>query len=511
MSVGSSLPPPLGGSRARTSVTSLTRRAVRVTLACMRGLLVSSILVVAACGAAPPRAREAPALEIACAIDGDADYGEWVEPETCGEGEAIEVARFVIHAAIANERVEGYDAIWAPDAVGRTSGRYREPDECDLTLEPSAALAARRMEQEGADLDSLEMGLSFLEGRLQGGNATARAIVELRWGSGEDSASEEHVYRLRRTPEGWRVEAVRVRPLHWAIPDGQAIYDAAFWRAADAHVARARGALDERPDDLDAQRAYAYALVGASCLRPAYDVVRRVTEGPLVHRGDWALRERVAMALGLADDAALSGERRRTARLAEPDGAVIQCWPAEPCEEDDCDEGEDCAAEVLARIDTGDVPPRSVALLHERRGPEEQESTHLAVGFDGEWRLSARVADGPFNGNQTSGTLRIEVGELRFVQLVAGGADEVTFTYRSEEMEEDEDVRERGIFACVDVFQRPRCARFPEEVARGEPARVARARVTFPGDGTVRVERLQGRDPRVVVGARAIAPVESDE
>ena len=71
------------------------------------------------------------------------------------------------------------------------------------------------------------------------------------------------------------------------------------------------------------------------------------------------------------------------------------------------------------------------------------------------------------------------------------------------------EIVERGIVACVNALYEPRCERFPESVERragGGRARVATSSVTFPGDGSVVVRALRGRDPRIVPGRRPIAP-----
>ncbi|MCA9576695.1 MAG: hypothetical protein R3B40_13060 [Polyangiales bacterium] len=474
-------------------------------------------------------------LRVHCVAAEDEEGFGFLDVETCAEGDERDVARAIERAANADQRAEEYTDIWAPGALGRVAGRLPERDNCDVALAPETAERWLQRVRAGADLESLELGLASVEGEVRGDTAVVRAVVELRWGMGEDAAGEVHDYQLLRTPTGWRVHEVRIWPTYWAIPDESETYDAPFWLRLDEAAERARLAQEglEGQALLDAQRRYATALRDAGCVQRAHTVLAPVLADPSAHAEDLRFEAALSRDLGHFDEADAALARSRTAPLGPPRArTLLACWTRESTcpdvggsetdadvfDDGECMEREVCEVDVLSRVDVPPAPDaRALALVRERRDEAEAETLFVLLGEAGEWVHAALVLEGPRHDGG-DGVQRVAVAPLERVLLgPAVGEppplDGVVVRYELHEREAlagtVTEIVERGIVACVNALYEPRCERFPESVERragGGRARVATSSVTFPGDGSVVVRALRGRDPRIVPGRRPIAP-----
>jgi hypothetical protein len=138
------------------------------------------------------------------------------------------------------------------------------------------------------------------------------------------------------------------------------------------------------------------------------------------------------------------------------------------------------------------------------RGASGFESTHLVLHLEDGWWMGPQIGDGPFNGNQTSGTLLFRVTEPTLRPVM--GPDDLGFvaqyeTETSEELEDEtHDMRESGLIVCVDLASsRARCARVPASVREDVDGEVteATARLRIVGDGTIAVDETTGRHERI--------------
>ena len=161
-----------------------------------------------------------------------------------------------------------------------------------------------------------------------------------------------------------------------------------------------------------------------------------------------------------------------------------------------------CAESIERASGSGSV--RSVGLVTIAQGDSEHQSTHLMLGLADGWWRGPQLADGPFNGNQTSGTLSFRVEEPRLMQVVPGGDPELVVRYSTETSNEVEgrqvDVTESGLLICVDLALRDLgCARVPEHIHQEIDGELTEARATLRvvGDGTIAVEDRVGSHERM--------------
>lgn len=176
------------------------------------------------------------------------------------------------------------------------------------------------------------------------------------------------------------------------------------------------------------------------------------------------------------------------------------------CANPDTESEEGCTFMVeRQRVNDAGGALRGVAVIRVTRGPQGHQSTHLAIARADGWWVGSQLADGPFNDNQTSGTLRFETRDLNLMQAVSGGDPEVVIGYDTErtftdEFEIEHELEERGAIVCLDVANnQQRCVRIPHAIdERFEDQHLsARADVVLTGEGTVHYRDVVGRHPRV--------------
>lgn len=178
------------------------------------------------------------------------------------------------------------------------------------------------------------------------------------------------------------------------------------------------------------------------------------------------------------------------------------------CREGDVGSEEACALTVAHRVDApegGSI--RGVAVLRLERGPQQSESHHLAVADDAGWWQGPQIADGPFNGNQMSGTMSFRTRDPALRDLDGDGEPELLLHYDTERVYDDEEgvdheLHEHGFLVCTDLATVAlRCVRIAERVRDlvegGMRTLEAQAQLSFPGDGTVRVRGARGNHEHV--------------
>ncbi len=173
------------------------------------------------------------------------------------------------------------------------------------------------------------------------------------------------------------------------------------------------------------------------------------------------------------------------------------------CREGDVDSEDACTLTVPYRLEApAGGALREVAVLKLERGPQQMESHHLAIATEAGWWQGPKIADGPFNGNQMSGTMHFHTRDPALRELVGGGDPELLLHYETERAYDDEEdvdheLQEEGYLVCRDLATVAlRCVRIAEHVRDviegGARTIEARAQLSFPGDGTVHVENARG-------------------
>ncbi len=162
-----------------------------------------------------------------------------------------------------------------------------------------------------------------------------------------------------------------------------------------------------------------------------------------------------------------------------------------------------CTVEsVQTAVGTGRV--RGVALVTIARGEEAEESTHLLLHLEDGWSLGPEVADGPFNGNQTVGTLRFAVSRVALQPVLSPTELGLVAHYETETNVAvdgaERAIRESGLILCTGLASAMlQCTRVAESIHEqvGDQVTEASARLRIVGDGTIAVDQVSGRHQRV--------------
>ena len=197
---------------------------------------------------------------------------------------------------------------------------------------------------------------------------------------------------------------------------------------------------------------------------------------------------------------------RERARIPHAEPLVAMPTPEDAvrlglnCDNPNVDDEDSCTFEIAHRLDAeGEL--RGVAIARLLRGPQISESHHLVMARAGGWWVGPQIADGPFNGNQTEGTLSFSLSEPLLRQVVEGGEPEFTVRYETETSNADREINERGFIVCLDLEAATlRCTRVPEYVNDVDPVedpQEAEVTLGFPGDGTITVQQISGAHERV--------------
>lgn len=199
------------------------------------------------------------------------------------------------------------------------------------------------------------------------------------------------------------------------------------------------------------------------------------------------------------------------AELPQPEPLAARTTPEDVarvdlrCANPDPEAEDGCTFEIVHRVAHEDGALRGAAVIRLAEGPQGQESTHLAVARADGWWVGSQLADGPFNGNQMSGTLQFQTRDLELKQVVEGGDPELLLRYETEQTftdleEREHELEEQGAIVCVDLAtSQQRCVRVAEsidETIDGERTQ-ASAHIEFPGNGGMVVSEMEGRHERV--------------
>src|SRR5262249_32926677 len=152
--------------------------------------------------------------------------------------------------------VDAYMRPWADDGV-MTSGRGPEPGPYDVSLARNQIEATRkvifaRLPKAGFEVSGVETTI-------------ARDAATVDWSTAVDVGDRMDLfrerYRLRRTPQGWRIVTLRYWPTGQRSSEGRVRFDERFFRDIDESIQQARNAHDDRQ--------LLYLLVGAYRFREA--------------------------------------------------------------------------------------------------------------------------------------------------------------------------------------------------------------------------------------------------
>lgn len=120
--------------------------------------------------------------------------------------------------------------------------------------------------------------------------------LQVTWSFGEDYEMTGELYRLRKTPAGWKVSLNRGWPLKTKFGKDVRTFDADTWEKLDSD-ADELVRMDKRGN-----RA-AQALIVAHRFRDAHDLLKKVTARKDATADDWIRRGEAALMVGDADDA----------------------------------------------------------------------------------------------------------------------------------------------------------------------------------------------------------------
>ena len=490
-------------------------------------------------GGPPPAPR---VMECIAQEDRPVDL-DFLQAECAADADLLSAAVFVLRAGQTERDLDAYLALFDADAT-ITYGRRESAEAYDVTADRAhfeARLRAMAADSEGDS--SVEVTFDGVRVELEGDHARVRAFVAYAAGSGEDVSLEGQSVDLRRSGEDWRVVSMRLWSRGWGIEDESATYDDAYWLARDRAVDAARAALATAggTESARAHRRLRHALLEARQLPEALTIAREMTAVPAPTMTDWREREAAAAAMLEVEEARAAhehiasaavpdvsepmyrelsrGDDHGYAAFREREAAQADVQDGRETDEEEREEeeaNEPCDYDVVARLDGHEAGNaiRAVAIVHITAGAEEAERHFLLIGGETGWFLGPEIADGPFNGNQSTGTLSFEASAAELRQVEPGGAEELVLRYDTvflppdaDETEESVEIHERGFLVCGGLAGVPRCVRAPDWVSRERrigPATTATALVTFGADGSIRTARRTGRDPRIAPGTHTL-------
>lgn len=521
-----------------------------------RARWVSLLGFLSACGGARVGPAPVPA-PVSGVVDPAANVvecaGEEGEPmdldaiEACSsDAQFVSAASFVLTATRSDSDVTRYLALFAGGGTvvrGRREGAEAYDATQDLAhLEVMLrARAAERQDEEG----SFEVSFERVRVELAGERARVWALVVFAAGSGEDVVLEGQDVSLVRSGSTWRIARLRTWPRGWAVEDEGETFDDAYWAVRDRAVSAAQAALAAAPaaESVAARRRLAAALLAARRFREALAIARQLTTLPGATMTDWRQRAASAWEEGEAEEAREARERVASAALpdlGEPMSDELACggehrYAAVRARRDEADDATDhdggesdvepeepCDFEVVARVDAGEASAglRAVAVVRMTQGDDESQSHRLLLGGDRGWQPGPAISDGPFLGNQVTGTFSFDVSAVELRQLEPGGDEELLLRYDTVYVHAEDDrldaaagtgrIHERGFLVCARLMDVARCARVPEWISHegpSGPARVATARVSFEPDGSIRTTRVRGHDTRLITARRTLREV----
>jgi WD40 repeat protein len=178
-------------------------------------------------------------------------------------------------------------------------GRAEQPDKYDVVLNRAQLEALRRIQFRYAPYPDVRTTNEDMRAEIQGDQAV------LRWDgtvqNGDWFKTWRTVGHLRKTIQGWKLFSCRSWPIAERTAHGVVPLDAAYWKALDAGVEKARAAHDLHK--------LVRALQTANRRPEAYQAACELTSASKVSAEDWVLRSETALDAGHAEDAVESLHR----------------------------------------------------------------------------------------------------------------------------------------------------------------------------------------------------------
>jgi len=201
---------------------------------------------------------------------------------------------------------EAFMRIWARDArlIG---GRSEQPDRYDHALDYAQFRRSAQLRSKGKADAQLSLEYRDEAVTITGDQATVTWSLTVKWrrtrdgSTGSEDTGER--WKLRRTPDGWRVVENRYWPRAATFGGKTFVFDQAHWRKRDEAVVLARDSDD--PIEL------AMALLEAFRLTEALEVARKMTQDGPGNPEAWAWRGRLADRARLAVEALEAYEKLR--------------------------------------------------------------------------------------------------------------------------------------------------------------------------------------------------------
>ncbi len=221
-----------------------------------------------------------------------------VMPLACAGDNAEAVKKAVLgpqEAGWARHDFKEYMTQWADDAkiVG---GRHEQAGKHDLVLDRKQIESTRRLLMHGKPAADHKVTFADVQVKVDKDEAELRVRTTRHFG--KDYMTFAEVYRLRKTPAGWKVYLNRAWTLKTKFAK-EIAYDAAMWQKLDE-------AADEllRNDTRGDQAAQ--ALDDAWRPREAYTLLKQVTARKDATANDWVHRGWTALTTGDAADSVLA-------------------------------------------------------------------------------------------------------------------------------------------------------------------------------------------------------------
>ncbi len=197
---------------------------------------------------------------------------------------------------IAGRDPEAFLRIWTSDARS-VGGRREQPEPYDVALDLAAMRASAVAKSRGPADETLTFRYRDVTSQATADEITLRWSLAVDFTAPGESGVDEsiEIYRLRRTPEGWRVFYNRYWPVSETYAGATVRYDDALWNEREASLAAARKGGDAH--------GVITALQVAWHVREGYDAAVKLTaERPKEVRA-WRARANLANRLRLIDEA----------------------------------------------------------------------------------------------------------------------------------------------------------------------------------------------------------------
>jgi hypothetical protein len=185
-----------------------------------------------------------------------------------------------------------YMTQWTDDAR-IIAGRAEQPGKFDFNLDRKQIEATRRLHFHGKPPEKRKITFANVKVTVKDEEAELRCRSTLA-NEDEQYVSDE-IYRLRKTPAGWKVYLNRGWFVSNKFKDQSTTYDAETWKKLDQEVEDLRG-TDKRGDKVG------MALLNACRAAEAYDILKKVTARKDVTANDWLPFGYAAFLAGRADE-----------------------------------------------------------------------------------------------------------------------------------------------------------------------------------------------------------------